>query len=471
MDIRYTQAPPRSVETRAFIPLIAAAVWLTGPETWRWWLFALLPMAWLTTAGIALLAKIHDGRVHQIHAAGGLLGFLVAVPALLMGGGIHALIAGTLSLWSFVVAGRIALSYQPLYEGAEPPEVRAGVDAKAAVDEALMAYFVAVATIPSGASAEALCRDALRLEEVLDEQGWIANPQSFHATPTAPEAVISDAARWRGLDFERVSYPSGFIARPELPLAANYGSYAGNQRAHLKVFRHAGVERPWLMCIHGYRMGADFMDFGLFNPLWLHKKLGYNLILPLLPLHGPRRNGRLSGDGYFDGNVLELLHAQTQALWDVRRAIAWLRDREPKARVGVYGVSLGGFNAALLASYEADLDFVIAGIPLADAASALWRNMPEVHERFYRQWGMSQARYARILAPVSPLALKPLPAPEKLHIFAGAADRVVTPDHPLKLAAHWQVPVRWYQGSHLSIRRERVTRECIDKALRDAGWK
>ena len=473
MEIRYRQTPPRRLETRAFIPLLAALAWVGGGEgeDWRWWLFALAPLAYLITAAVALLAKVHDVRIHQLHAAGGALGTLLALPALLLGGGWHAVLAGALSLWSFLAAGRIAVAYEPRYEGADEPLAAAPVDAKAAVDETLLAFFVGVAKIPAGAAAEAMCLEALRLEQVLDEHGWIAKPASFHTKPAAPTSVISDAGRWMGVDFERVSYPSGFQPHPELPSAAAYSSHLPNQRAQLRVFRHPGAPRPWLLCIHGYRMGVDWMDFGLFNPLWLHRKLGLNLLMPVLPLHGPRRIGWQSGDDYLDGNILELLHAKSHALWDLRRAIAWLRDREPDARVGAYGISLGGYNAALLASYEEQLDFVLAGIPLVDAAAALWRFLPDVHKRFYQQHGMSQARFTRILTPVSPLARPALLAREGRHIFAAVADRLVIPDQPLALAAHWQVPVRWYQGAHLSVTRERITRQTMDLALRSAGWK
>ena len=471
VQIGTRQTPPQSLETRAFIPLAAALAWLATGGTWWAWLIAAVPIGYLTTASVALFAKIHDLRIHQIHAAGGFLGTLLAVPALLSGGGWMAVFAGLLSARAFVSAGRIAVSYEPLYDGATAPEARASVDAKAAVDEALMAYFVGVAKIPAGAAAEAMCIEGLRLDEALKEHRWAQDPASFHVTPRAPTAVTADAKRWGGVHYERISYPSDFVPRPELPGAAAWQAHAPNQRAHLRVFRHPGAPRPWLMCIHGYRMGADWLDFGLFSPRWLHLKLGLNLIMPVLPLHGARKIGAQSGDHFLDGDLIDLVHAQTQALWDLRRALAWLRDREPGAQVGVYGISLGGYNAALLATAEADLSFVIGGIPLADAATTLWRNLPDVHERFYAQHGLNEARYRDILNVVSPLARPALPSPEKLHLFAATADRIVTPDHPLKLAAHWGRPVQWYQGSHLSVRGERLVKTVVEGAVKSAGWR
>src|SRR3546814_4593895 len=63
--------------------------------------------------------------------------------------------------------------------------------------------------------------------------------------------------------------------------------------------------------------------------------------LPVLPLHGPRSTGWRSGDHYLDGDMTDLVYAESQALWDLRRTLAWLRANESGARVGVYGISLG----------------------------------------------------------------------------------------------------------------------------------
>ncbi len=459
------------MQPRALVALMAVLVWAFGGSGWAWWIFAALPLAYLLTAAVCLFAKIHDHRVHQLHAAGGALGTLLAIPALLSGGGWAALLAGLLSAWAFVTAGRVALRSEPLYEGADAPEMRPLVDTKAAVDEALLAYFVGVAKIPAGPGAEAMCLEGMRLEAVLKEQGWANDPARYHATPSAPDAVTSEARRYKGMAYERISYPSGFVPHAELPGAAAWAALVPNQRSVLRVFRHVGADRPWLLCIHGYRMGDNWLDFGLFPPEVLHKKLGYNLLMPTLPLHGPRKVGSKSGDQYLDGDLLDLVHAQTQALWDLRRALAWLRDRETAPRVGVYGVSLGGYNAALLATAEAELDFVVGGVPLSDPAGVLWRHLPAIHERFYAQHGLTEERYRSILSVVSPLARPALPPKQHLHIFAAAADRIVTPDQPLKLARHWGVPVRWYQGSHLSIRSERAPRQALREAIKLAGWR
>ncbi|MGQ0585670.1 MAG: alpha/beta hydrolase family protein, partial [Gammaproteobacteria bacterium] len=183
-----------------------------------------------------------------------------------------------------------------------------------------------------------------------------------------------------------------------------------------------------------------------------------------------RRVGLRSGDQYLDGNPLDLLYAQLQAVWDLRRGLAWLRSQEDKPRIGVMGYSLGGYNAAVLAQHDDQLDFVIAGIPPSDLAAALWRHLPPAHRQYFEAHGLDLERYRRVLRPVSPLALPPKVAADRRYLFAGTADRLVLPDQSLALAKHWGVPVQWYQGAHLTFRGEDVVRQHIEAAMQRAGW-
>ena len=94
-------------------------------------------------------------------------------------------------------------------------------------------------------------------------------------------------------------------------------------------------------------ISLDLRAFGHY-----HKILGLNVLIPVLPLHGPRRIGRRSGDGFLGGEVLDTVHAETQAIWDIRRMIGWLRGQGALS-VGATGLSLGGYTTALLAGIEA----------------------------------------------------------------------------------------------------------------------
>ena len=76
-----------------------------------------------------------------------------------------------------------------------------------------------------------------------------------------------------------------------------------------------------------------------------------------------------------------------------------------------------------------------------------------------------------MLGPVSPLSSATRLAPDRRFVLAAAADRVVPPGQALQLAAHWGVEPVWYQGSHLSIRRESQTLATVEQAVVAAGWR
>jgi hypothetical protein len=304
----------------------------------------------------------------------------------------------------------------------------------------------------------------------LHERGWLDHPASFHREPPPPEDARLVAARGVGRDFERLSFTSGFVPDAQLPGAALWLEHLPNRECFANVFRQNEPGRPWLLCVHGYRMGTPFLDLRLFAPHILHERLGLNVVMPTLPLHGPRRIGRQSGDHFLDGDLLDLLHAESQALWDLRRTIAWIRMQEPDAKIGVLGYSLGGYNAALLAGHQPGLDFVVAGIPVCDFASTLWRHIPIPQRDYFVAQGLDESRYRRLLSVVSPTQATPMLAADRLHIFAGTADRVVPPEQPLRLAHHWGRDISWFPGAHLTFRGERSVVRCIQDAMTGAGW-
>ncbi|MGH8455616.1 MAG: alpha/beta hydrolase family protein [Stenotrophobium sp.] len=464
------QSQPKRWESLSGVPVIAGLYWLLAESGGHWLIWALIPGALLLSTGVTLLLMPGDERATGYMSLGGIIGVLLSLGAMISGHFGAALLCAFGSAASYLVAGRAGLTMAVRDADAPTLELSLAIDAKAALDEALLAYFVTSIKFPVGDEGERLCADALKLDAALKERGWDRDPALFHRAPSAPGEAVSSKQRIYGFDYELLRWDSGFAPEDALPGAALWKSYAENNRCAVRVLRHAGQKRPWLLCIHGYRMGAPWMDFGLFAPRWLHERLGVNMVQPVLPLHGPRRIGLRSGDYFLDGDVLDLVYAEAQALWDLRRTLAWIRTQEESPRIGVYGVSLGGYNASLLAAYEASLDFVVAGIPVIDFASALWRFIPSAHQNYFARQGLNEERYREILHVISPLARPPQLDKSRLLIFAGAADRVVPPRHPLELSRHWDVPVKWYNGSHLSISREPEVAETVREAMLRAGW-
>lgn len=462
--------PPRQWEPWALVAVIAGLYWLLGGEGGMWWLMGLVPGGLLLSTGLSQLLIPGDVRVPALMAVGALIGILLLPVVLALEGFGTAFYTTLGSIGSFVVAGRIGLlATRRSALGVPAPDIDAEMSIKAGLDGAMLGYFLLAARQPSGRVAEQMLLNADALRRHQEAQGWGEHPERMHAPPPPPEQTYITRARSFGVDYDVLRFSSDYTPPSGMP-SASWLEAPGNRQCEVRVLRHVGAPRPWLLCLHGYRMGMPWMDLSLFSPAWLHEKLGLNIIQPVLPLHGVRRVTRLSGGHFVDGDLLDLVLAEAQTLWDIRRTLAWLRAQEEDPQIGVFGISLGGYNAALLSGFDAQLKFVIAGIPVTDFASALWSYLSPDALAYFSANGFDEAQYRKLLRPVSPLAVKPLLAAEQLHLFAATGDQIVPARQAAALARHWAVPVQWYAGSHLSLRRERTTRQVVAQAVRAAGW-
>ncbi len=347
------------------------------------------------------------------------------------------------------------------------PPARWGVSlaSKAALDEFFFASELVLATFVPGRERERVRREMAEAADFYEARGWLEDPARYHLAPPPLESVQLEEPRRRVAHYRHLRFESGYEPHEGEPGRERWLGYEANRTAHAWLLEHPGRPRPWVVCVPGYRMGHPVVDFAGFRTRWLHRKLGLNVAIPVMPLHGPRRLGWRGGDGFFSGDFLDTIHAQTQAVWDVRRLIGWLREKKATA-VAAQGVSLGGYTTALLASLERDLDCVIVGVPAADFPQLLRSNAPPVLLRAVQKIGFSLEDIERVLRVVSPLAIPPRIARERLYLYAGIADRLASPDHAMALWNHWDRPrVAWYQGSHVSFLWEKDVKALLEEAL------
>jgi dienelactone hydrolase len=166
--------------------------------------------------------------------------------------------------------------------------------------------------------------------------------------------------------------------------------------------------------------------------------------------------------------VLDTVHAEAQAMWDIRRLLGWAREQGAPL-VGTYGLSLGGYTTALLAGLTDELACAIAGIPLTDLSSILWRHGPRLQLDYLSHTGTAQRDVDEVFRVVSPLAVEPRVPKDGRLLFGGVADRLVTPDHVRNLWEHWERPqLVWYQGGHVTFTFDPRVHEAVDATLRKA---
>jgi hypothetical protein len=303
--------------------------------------------------------------------------------------------------------------------------------------------------------------------EFYGKKGWLDKPQNFFAAPPAPTDVSIRSHTNRGRTHERLSFDSGYKPHRGEPGAQRWQSYTGNHREYAMMLRHK-EPRPWLVCVHGTEMGRAGLDLAIFRARHLHEKMGLNVILPVLPMHGPRARGLPKGAVFPGEDVMDDVHGTAQAVWDVRRILAWIRAEQPGARIGLNSISLGGFVTGLVASLDADLTCAILGVPPANLVELLGRHSGLAADDPRRRTLDLAEPIGRM---ISPLSMQPKVAPQGRFIYAGVADRIVHPRRQvMQLWEHWGRPdIGWYHGGHTGFFEARPVQRYVDAALVQSG--
>lgn len=356
-------------------------------------------------------------------------------------------------------------------DGLSRPGLRPSTAAKWLVDEWTLQAELAMnrTRIPSGAFRRRLRTELDDAFQLFGDAGWLANPRQYHQDPPPLEDVAIRFGGWAPLRFDRLSFPSGYEPHQGEPGRDRWLGYEANRTAHAWVVRHDDRPRPWLVCVNGYRTGNPLVDLFAFDAIRLHHQLGLNLVFPVTPLHGPRKQGR-SGDRVIYAGAMNLVHTISQGVWDIRRLVGWLRRSQDVPAVGVMGLSLGGYLSAVVAAFEEDLDGVMLGVPESDLVRGIRRQVDVFLPPFYEQWGLSWSSFERITRVVSPQHLDPVVPVDRRAIFAGLVDRWVRPGNVHELWRHWGKPaICWYDGSHLSFNLEPDVRRFVDDRFRAWG--
>ncbi len=341
---------------------------------------------------------------------------------------------------------------------------------QAYIDEVLIAVFRHPDLLPSSDDYALAASDLAATQALFSASGWLDHPTEYHRSPQAPEDVRSWHENSLGLGYEHVTFTSGWEPYPEEPGRGRWLSHEANRTLHAWVSRAPGGDhQSWLVCAHGFGMGANAsMDLRAFRSNQLHGR-GLNVVVPVLPLHGPRASGRVRGEDLMTIDLVDSMHGMVQATWDLRRVIRWLRESQGATTVGLIGYSLGGLVAALVAALEDDLACVIAGIPVVSLPDLFRRHsLPHV-ARLADAHGVLGQTADDVHGVVSPLAMECKVPFDRRYIFAGLADRMSTFGQARRLWLHWGQPtLAAYPGGHVGFFWSSAVRKLVGDALTDS---
>jgi hypothetical protein len=381
------------------------------------------------------------------------------------GGGLATAVLGVGVVFT---GSQLALQFDPPPSGQRlPSTLSVGLNAGVAADETLKLLWQLGAAVQPPRSLGDIAQDLQAAAARHLEQGWIDEPHRAHPTPPALEKPIITGTRITGAgQVEHLRFESEY--QPNDPeIRESYLAHQRNRMAHAYLWRHPSGPRPTLICIHGYGMGRISLDARAWDVGWLHQRLGLDVAAVVLPLHGPRAIGWRSGAGFLDSHPLWTNAAFGQAIWELRRLAGWLRDQGAPL-LGVYGMSLGGYTAALFASIESRLSCAIATIPVVSLTTMMRRDLSEEKRLAREALGLTEEVLEQAWAPHAPLGYAPKVAKQGRLIVAGLADRICPPDQAQALFEHWERPaMHWFPGTHTVPIGRRATRARIEQHLRD----
>ncbi len=337
------------------------------------------------------------------------------------------------------------------------PVGRVVTGSAAAADVALRtaAASVVAATVAPFAALGDLAREQAHLEvhAALAEAGDAS--RTFVAPDGPPPGVVTTrqsplaSGRLRGR-VDLLSFPSRHV--PHVPaLRDTWRDQRRNGTVWAQHWRHGDRPRPTLLVSHGFMASPYLVNSAFFSLPWFHSH-GYDVVLVTLPFHGRRREQRLaySGAGLFADGVAHLGETMFQAVHDVRSLVEHLLATGVP-RVGMTGVSLGGYVTAMLAAAEDRLAFAVPNCPVVDLHETLglWQPAGAVVSAGLARGGADPELVRLGMAAHSPLTYPVRLERERLFLVHGLGDRLAPPQQGRALWEHWGRPrVHWFPGNH-----------------------
>lgn len=314
----------------------------------------------------------------------------------------------------------------------------------AAFDEAVVSLALNRAHTPESPDVAAAALDTLaRVTEAYADPRFLDAPDTFFAPPVTPAVtVLASRTLPDGGRADDLRVASAFTTVHPFP-RGKYAEHERNAFAYARHLRHPNP-RATVMCVHGYLGGALAFEERAFNARWLYD-LGLDVLLTVLPFHGERATpGRR---GIFPGrDPWRTVEGFAHAVHDLRAWSRWLYG-QGAPRVMSFGMSLGGYTVALLATVDAKVSPTVMMIPLASLADAYLEHR-EGRADAAPQWVVPRIEAAYRV--VSPFARAPKVRGDDVMILAAEGDRITRSSHAERLRAHFgDGPFETFAGGHL----------------------
>lgn len=230
--------------------------------------------------------------------------------------------------------------------------------------------------------------------------------------------------------------------------------YARNQLVTGRILRHKDdFPRPYIIYLHGWLQPGAIVEERILFPRML-RQLDVNIVHLNLPFHGRRKpaDSLVHGDFFWTSDLVRTFEAVRQSVSDVRQVAGYLRRRFALP-VGLLGVSLGGVITMSTVCVDREIDFAVPIIAHQSLTDAVTRApiLARMNEDLRKQ-GLDADELRMIERRIGLGKLRPvIPSERQLWINA-RHDQFIHADVVERQWEEWErPPIRWYDGSHLSV--------------------
>jgi len=282
-------------------------------------------------------------------------------------------------------------------------------------------------------------------------ESWTAYPRDlgswdtlFALPETMPDVEVGlGKALWLGpASMQRFQFPSPI----ETPWPEN-NRCAGN---YFEANARDARQRPAVIFLHGWNATIAYYVNYCRTGHRLARR-GVNCLLVQMPYHVQRKpNWRK--EYFLTEKIAQTVQAVQQAVVEARILLRWLRARQT-GPVGVWGISLGGWIASILACVERELDFAVLMTPAVRLDRQIWElDFLMAMKTSLLDQGASREDIVRIAEPLLPKFHKPLLEKERILIIEALYDLFLGPETIDELWQAWDQPrIERYQHGHISI--------------------
>lgn len=227
-----------------------------------------------------------------------------------------------------------------------------------------------------------------------------------------------------------------------------------NNRAYGKYYQSkANPHGPTVLILPGWMTYKEEKYYT--EPLGkMLLEAGINYIFYSIPYHIERTpRGTWSGELAISGNLLRTIEAFRQATIEARTIINWLKTAINPEKIGILGVSLGGWIGSNLLHLPTELDFAILVIPAVSPTAGLWETrIGTPIRKDLEKLGMTKESYERLVKPVNPLSYPPTLNVQKIQIVRAKYDQCV-PGYALEKYCQFlgRPQVKIYRQGHFSM--------------------